>query len=186
MDVLSLRKTSGEITGEVRVNGHLQEETSFRRSTGYVEQFDVQSPQLTIRETVAFSAKLRLDENDSAITDEVREKFIDQTLGMLELTNIQDLQVGTDESGGLSFEQKKRLSIAVEVAANPSILFLDEPTSGLVSTDSVLSHPYFHSQTHIICAGRTCCIYRHERNETRRIFGKSRLCNHSSTFRSYF
>jgi len=50
---------------------------------------------------------------------------------LLELTNIQDLQVGTDETGGLSFEQRKRLSIAVEVVANPSLIFLDEPTSGL-------------------------------------------------------
>ena len=133
MDVLSLRKSSGEITGEVRLNGHLQEEKSFRRCTGYVEQFDVQSPQLTIRETVSFSAKLRLSENDPAVTPESREKFIEQTLSMLELTNIQDLQVGSDESGGLSFEQRKRLSIAVEVVANPSILFLDEVRLGSIA-----------------------------------------------------
>lgn len=86
----------------------------------------MQSPQLTIRETVDFSAKLRLDENDAAVTPESRTKFVDQTLDMLELTNVQDLQVGSDATGGLSFEQKKRLSIAVELVANPSILFLDE------------------------------------------------------------
>ena len=86
----------------------------------------MQSPQLTIRETVDFSAKLRLDENDAAVTEESRAKFVDQTLDMLELTNVQDLQVGSDATGGLSFEQKKRLSIAVELVANPSILFLDE------------------------------------------------------------
>ena len=90
-------------------------------------RFDVQSPQLTIRETVGFSAKLRLDEGDPAVTDESTERFVEQTLAMLELTNIQDLQVGTDDTGGLSFEQKKRLSIAVELVANPSIIFLDEP-----------------------------------------------------------
>lgn len=114
------------IEGEVRLNGHLQEEKSFRRCAGYVEQFDMQSPQLTIRETVDFSARLRLDENDPAVTAESIEKFVEQTLDMLELTNVQDLQVGSDDSGGLSFEQKKRLSIAVELVANPSILFLDE------------------------------------------------------------
>ena len=38
MDVLALRKSSGKIEGEVRLNGHLQEEKSFRRCTGYVEQ----------------------------------------------------------------------------------------------------------------------------------------------------
>lgn len=124
MDVLSLRKTSGEIDGQVWLNGHLQEELSFRRCTGYVEQFDVQSPQLTIRETMEFSAKLRLDESDPAVTNESIQKFIDQTLSMLELTNEQDLQVGSDATGGLSFEQKKRLSIAVELVANPSIIFL--------------------------------------------------------------
>lgn len=112
MDVLALRKTSGDVSGEVCLNGHPQEEISFRRCTGYVEQFDVQSAQLTIRETIEFSAKLRLDESDPAVTTENIDKFVNQTLAMLELTNLQNLQVGTDAEGGLSFEQKKRLSIA--------------------------------------------------------------------------
>jgi ABC-type multidrug transport system ATPase subunit len=81
---------------------------------------------LTIRETCEFSAKLRLESNDPAITPESIQKFIDQTLDMLELTPIQHFLVGSDETGGLSFEQKKRLSIAVELVANPSIIFLDE------------------------------------------------------------
>lgn len=134
MDVLSLRKTSGEIQGDVRLNGHPQEARSFRRCTGYVEQFDVQSPQLTIRETVDFSARLRLEESLKEVTPKNIDKFVDQVLAMLELTQLQDLQVGDDLSGGLSFEQKKRLSIAVEVVSNCSILFLDEPTSGKVAT----------------------------------------------------
>ena len=119
MDVLAMRKTSGEITGEICLNGHPQEEMSFRRCTGYVEQFDLQTPQLTIRETMLFSAKLRLEETDPAVTKESIENFVDQTLAMLELTNEQDLQVGSDATGGLSFEQKKRLSIGVELVANP-------------------------------------------------------------------
>jgi len=126
MDVLAMRKSSGVIEGEVRLNGHLQEEKSFRRAMGYVVQFDTQSPQLTIRETCDFSAKLRLDESDSAVTPESMAKFVEQTLNMLELSIVQDLQVGSDETGGLSFEQRKRLSIAVELVSNPSILFLDE------------------------------------------------------------
>ena len=128
MDVLALRKQSGEITGEICLNGFPQEANSFRRCTGYVEQFDTQSPQLTVRETVEFSAKMRLDES---LPDETKQKFVDQILSMLELDNEGDLLVGSDNTGGLSFEQKKRLSIAVELAANPSIIFLDEPTSGL-------------------------------------------------------
>ena len=127
MDVLSLRKASGEVTGDIRVNGHPQESNSFRRMTGYVEQFDTQSPQLTIRETVEFSAKMRLDES---IPVETKLKFVDHVLKMIELDNIANFLVG-DDTGGLSFEQKKRLSIAVELASNPSCIFLDEPTSGL-------------------------------------------------------
>lgn len=82
---------------------------------------------------------MRLEQSDPAVTKESTHKFVNQILYMLELTNQQDLQVGSDEGGGLSFEQRKRLSIAVECAANPSILFLDEPTSGLVRITTVLS-----------------------------------------------
>lgn len=93
MDVLALRKSSGEITGEVCLNGHPQDPLSFRRCTGYVEQFDEQQPELTVRETVEFSAKLRLERTDPAVTPESTEAFVKQTLTMLELTNIEDLQV---------------------------------------------------------------------------------------------
>ena len=121
MDVLSLRKASGEVTGEIRINGYLQKSdiNSFRRCTGYVEQFDSQTEQLTVRETVEFSAKMRLDE---AVPIETKRLFVDQILAMLELESISGFLVGCDATGGLSFEQKKRLSIAVELAANPSIL----------------------------------------------------------------
>lgn len=95
------------------------------QSTGYVEQFDTQSAQLTIRETCMFSAKLRLDSSSDQVTPETTAGFVDQTLRMLELSNIADQQVGDDNMGGLSFEQRKRLSIAVELVANPSIIFLD-------------------------------------------------------------
>ena len=76
---------------------------------------------------------MRLDlENENVTIDKSHmEKFINQTLSMLELLPIQDYIVGSDLAGGLSFEQRKRLSIAVELVANPSIIFLDEPTSGL-------------------------------------------------------
>ena len=107
------------------MNGHLQEPISFRRCSGYVEQFDVQSPELTVRETVLFSARLRLDPK-KVKTDEEVQIFCDQVLRTLELTPLGDCLVGSDEEGGLSFEQRKRLSIAVELAASPSILFLDE------------------------------------------------------------
>jgi ABC-type multidrug transport system ATPase subunit len=120
-----LRKRSGRISGEVRLNGWLQDAVSFRRCSGYVEQFDVQSPELTVRETVLFSARLRLVPS-IVDTDEKRQAFVDHVLDEVELTTLASALVGTDDDGGLSFEQKKRLSIAVELAAAPSLIFLDE------------------------------------------------------------
>jgi len=128
--VIALRKTTGTITGDVRLNGYEQEKISFRRCSGYVEQFDVQSAQLTVRETVLFSARLRLNSEDPSLAgDKIKQQYTDGVLKVLELTSLADCVVGTDGEGGLSFEQRKRLSIAVELAASPSIIFLDEVSS---------------------------------------------------------
>ena len=59
-----------------------------------------------------------------------RQEWIESIIDMLELRALEMFEIGDINSGGLSFEQRKRVSIAVELAANPSILFLDEPTTG--------------------------------------------------------
>lgn len=123
--MIALRKRSGTITGEVLLNGWPQDPITFRRASGYVEQFDVQSPELTIRETVLFSARLRLDP-ELMETDKQYQDFVDIVLEEVGLSDLATALVGTDATDGLSFEEKKRLSIAVELAASPSILFLDE------------------------------------------------------------
>lgn len=53
-----------------------------------------------------------------------------QVMGLVELDNLADSLVGVPGVSGLSTEQRKRLTIAVELVANPSIVFMDEPTSG--------------------------------------------------------
>jgi ABC-type multidrug transport system ATPase subunit len=158
MDVIALRKTTGTVQGDIRLNGHPQEPIAFRRCSGYVEQFDVQSPQLTIRETVLFSARLRLDAK-KVKTDEEKQKFSDQVLRTLELTSLADCLVGSDEEGGLSFEQRKRLSIAVELAASPSIIFLDEPTTGLDARSALLVVKLLRK---VADQGRTVCATIHQ------------------------
>ena len=57
--------------------------------------------------------------------------FVDELIELMELNPIRDAIVGLPGVDGLSIEQRKRLTIAVELVANPSIIFLDEPTSGL-------------------------------------------------------
>jgi ABC-type nitrate/sulfonate/bicarbonate transport system ATPase subunit len=117
MDVIAMRKNTGTVSGEICLNGFPQERRSFLRVSGYVEQFDIQQPELTVRETVEFCARLRLDSNDPGIKNtEGKLKYACHVLKMMELTTIQNLQVGSYEEGGLTFEQRKRLAIACELA----------------------------------------------------------------------
>ncbi|CAM9519315.1 unnamed protein product, partial [Laminaria digitata] len=131
LDVLAGRKTGGTITGDIRLNGHPKIQKTFTRQVvaGYVEQQDMHSTVVTVKEALMFSATMRLEEE--LVDKERREGFVDSILSMLELDVIADRLVGSDEDGGLSLEQRKRTTLGVELAANPSLVFLDEPTSGL-------------------------------------------------------
>ena len=61
----------------------------------------------------------------------ILQTFVDEVMELVELNNLKDAIVGLPGITGLSTEQRKRLTIAVELVANPSIIFMDEPTSGL-------------------------------------------------------
>lgn len=60
MDVLAGRKTGGYTEGDIRISGHPKEQQTFARISGYVEQNDIHSPQVTVEESLWFSASLRL------------------------------------------------------------------------------------------------------------------------------
>ncbi|KAJ7951715.1 Pleiotropic drug resistance ABC transporter [Quillaja saponaria] len=128
MDVLAGRKTGGYIEGDVRISGFPKKQETFARISGYCEQTDIHSPQVTVRESLIYSAFLRLPQEVS-----VNEKmvFVDEVMELVELGNLKNALVGLPGISGLSTEQRKRLTIAVELVANPSIIFMDEPTSGL-------------------------------------------------------
>lgn len=59
--------------------------------------------------------------------------FIEEVMELVELTPLKNAIVGLLGSNGLSTQQRKRLTIAVELVANPSIIFMDDPTSTIVS-----------------------------------------------------
>ncbi|KAJ6184417.1 hypothetical protein N7519_005718 [Penicillium mononematosum] len=127
LDVLAQRKTDGTIHGSVLVDGR-PIPISFQRSAGYVEQLDVHESLATVREALEFSALLRQPRDTP--TDE-KLRYVDTIIDLLELRDLEFTLVGRP-GAGLSVEQRKRLTIAVELVAKPSILiFLDEPTSGL-------------------------------------------------------
>ncbi|KAL0659096.1 hypothetical protein Bca4012_079681 [Brassica carinata] len=128
MDVLSGRKTRGDIEGEIQVGGYRKVQETFARVSGYCEQFDIHSPNLTIEESLEYSAWLRLP---STINSETKRAILREVLETIELEDIKDSLVGLPGVSGLTTEQRKRLTIAVELVANPSIIFMDEPTTGL-------------------------------------------------------
>jgi len=128
LDVLAGRKNTGEITGTVTTNGFPKSDEVFATLCGYVEQVDQHSPTSTVGEGLHFSARLRLP---GTVTPEERSSFVESWAQRLDLAPLMNQRVGTLSTGGLSIEQRKRLTIGVELVANPSIVFLDEPTSGL-------------------------------------------------------
>lgn len=128
MDVLAGRKTTGKIVGDVRVSGFPKVQETFARIMGYVEQNDIHSPNITVHESLVFSARLRFTRD---VPVETVYAFVDEVMDLVELRPLADSIVGLPGMSGLSVEQRKRLTIAVELVANPSIVFMDEPTSGL-------------------------------------------------------
>ncbi|KFG84727.1 ABC transporter [Metarhizium anisopliae] len=127
LDVLAQRKTEGTIHGSILVDGRPLP-VSFQRSAGYCEQLDVHESHATVREALQFSALLRQSRETPR-----REKlaYVDTIIDLLELHDLADTLIG-EVGAGLSVEQRKRVTIGVELVAKPSILlFLDEPTSGL-------------------------------------------------------
>ncbi|KAM4119623.1 hypothetical protein ACJW30_03G073100 [Castanea mollissima] len=106
MDVLAGRKTGGYIEGTINISGYPnpskgclvlrvpKNQATFARVSGYCEQNDIHSPNVTVYESLLYSAWLHF-------------------------------------SSDVKTQTRKRLTIAVELVANPSIIFMDEPTSGL-------------------------------------------------------
>lgn len=125
LNTLAQRQKMGVVQGEMLVDGHALG-TDFQRGTGFCEQMDLHDNTATIREAFEFSAILRQDRKTPRSE---KMDYVDRIIELLELEEIQDAIIGS-----LSVEQKKRVTIGVELAAKPSLLlFLDEPTSGLDS-----------------------------------------------------
>ena len=86
------------------------------------------------------------------------QKFVEQVIEIIELDDIKDSLVRLLGISGLSTEQRKRLTIAVELVSNPSIIFMDEPTSGL---DARAAAIVMRTVKNVVATGRTivCTIH---------------------------
>ncbi|HVB20827.1 MAG TPA: FHA domain-containing protein [Ktedonobacteraceae bacterium] len=123
MDALNGLRPAQE--GSVYYNGqdYYSHIAAFRTQLGYVPQEDIMHRDLTVERALYYAAKLRLPQD---FTPAQIEQRIDEVLEDVEMTQRRKLLI-KKLSGG----QRKRISIALELLANPSIFFLDEPTSGL-------------------------------------------------------
>ncbi|OIW22265.1 P-loop containing nucleoside triphosphate hydrolase protein [Coniochaeta ligniaria NRRL 30616] len=133
LDCLADRRTGiGIITGEMLVDGKIRNE-SFQRKTGYAQQQDLHLETATVRESLIFSALLRRPHN---VPKAEKLAYVEEVIELLEMGAYADAVVGV-LGEGLNVEQRKRLTIGVELAAKPPLLlFVDEPTSGLDSQTS--------------------------------------------------
>ncbi|KAI9024561.1 hypothetical protein DFJ74DRAFT_767128 [Hyaloraphidium curvatum] len=177
VDILSQRKSLGEITGEVLVNGQKPDEF-YKKRLGQISVLMAHIPTMTVRETLMFAAECRMPRGT---TKEERIARVDEVIAGLKLTNAQNTPVGDELIRGVSSGEKKRTEVATEMIARPRMLFLDEPTSGLddfgarftmelvlqyVKSENVCVIIVIHQpaeavfnlfdNTMIICEGRTC------------------------------
>ncbi|KAH8393163.1 ATP-binding cassette sub-family G member 4 [Drosophila serrata] len=125
LDALSGFKTTG-VDGSILLNGRRRDLPSFRRMSCYITQDDRLQPLLTVNENMHIAADLKLGQT---VSYEEKESRIEDILLLLGLYD-HDQTLTMRLSGG----QKKRLSIAMELINNPTVMFLDEPTTGLDSS----------------------------------------------------
>ncbi|PNY24380.1 Brefeldin A resistance protein [Tolypocladium capitatum] len=129
LNALAQRINFGTITGDFLVDGRPLPK-SFQRATGFAEQMDIHEPTATVREALQFSALLR---QPREVPREEKMSYCETIIDLLEMRDIATATIGR-VGEGLDQEQRKRLTIGVELASKPELLmFLDEPTSGLDS-----------------------------------------------------
>ncbi|KAL8970742.1 MAG: hypothetical protein Q9183_001377 [Haloplaca sp. 2 TL-2023] len=129
LNTLAQRINFGVVSGDFLVDGRPLPK-SFQRATGFAEQMDVHEPTATVREALRFSALLR---QPKEVSIEEKYDYCEKIIDLLEMRSIAGATIGKIGEG-LNQEQRKRVTIAVELASKPELLlFLDEPTSGLDS-----------------------------------------------------
>ncbi|KAF8643292.1 hypothetical protein HU200_058142 [Digitaria exilis] len=125
LEILAGRLAPSSSSPDVLLDGASASAADLRRVSGYVTQRDVLFPLLTVRETLLFSARLRL----GAAKD---KGGVEALLDELSLRRVAGTRI-KDLSGG----ERRRVSIGVEAVHDPAVLILDEPTSGLDSASAL-------------------------------------------------
>jgi ABC-type multidrug transport system ATPase subunit len=141
-------------SGEVNLNGYdfYKEYESFRAQLGYVPQSDILHTILTVEKALDYAARLRLPSN---LSHDERMRRIDI---VLDTVSMNSEAIRKTRISNLSGGQRKRVSIAAELLADPKLIFLDEATSGL---DPGLEKKMMHTLRRMADEGRTVILITH-------------------------
>lgn len=139
LNILAGRASSAgriKISSDIRLDNYVVNPTHIevRRNIAFVAQDDSLQVTSTPRESIYFSAKLRLPKTT---TEEQLQRLTERMLEELGLNDCADTMVGGALIKGISGGQRKRTSVGVELVTKPALVFLDEPTSGLDSFSAV-------------------------------------------------
>jgi len=141
----------------------------------HFEQFKLIVATLTVRETLRYSAALRLAQS----TNKERKDLVEQVILQLGLKDAANTFIGDEFRRGCSGGEKRRVSIGVQLLANPSVLFLDEPTTGL---DAFSALQVVHTLRDLARSGRTVIITIHQpRSDIFFLFDYITLLSHGQT-----
>lgn len=138
-----------------------EEYEQMKYEIGFVPQQDLLRMSDTVYDTLANAAEMKLPKS---ISEEKREEKILSVLNRFGLSREQDSLV-SKLSGG----QKKRLSIAVEFIADPSLFFLDEPDSGI---DDVMGRGLMETLREIADLGKIIMVITHSPERAADLFDK--------------
>lgn len=125
LNILAGRNCGGSLETSGHV-GYSDRRTVTASKNAYVTQEDILPHNLTVRETLNYAAELRVDWEN---VDE-RNAVIERLLKQLSLTRCADSRIGKEGEGGCSGGERRRVSIAIQLLTNSSVLFCDEPTTG--------------------------------------------------------
>ncbi len=140
--------------GKILLNGRdfYRDYDAFRNELGYVPQYDILPTTLKVEDALNFAARLRLPPDVKA---KERKQRITE---VLDVVGLNTPAVRNTRIVNLSGGQRKRVSIAAELLADPKVFFLDEPTSGL---DPGLEKKMMYTLRQMADEGRTILLITH-------------------------
>ena len=140
--------------GKVRLNGRdfYAEYEKYRSQLGFVPQNDILHMTLTVEKALDYAARLRLPGNLS------KKERQERITGVLETVSMNTPTIRKTRIGSLSGGQRKRVSIAAELLADPKLIYLDEATSGL---DPGLEKKLMYTLRRMADEGRTIILITH-------------------------